>query len=72
MKSQQGSPIFKKAQGLLIQHIGQETLVYSEALHKSLLVFNPGSSAGLAAPGWYSNTRTDCFGGDQYALHACH
>ena len=35
MKSRQSSPIFKKAQGLLIQHIGQETLVYSEALHKA-------------------------------------
>jgi hypothetical protein len=40
MKSQQGSPIFKKAQGLLTQDVGQETLVYNEALHKAFCL-NP-------------------------------
>jgi hypothetical protein len=46
MKSRHDSTIFKKACGLLIQHIGQETLIYSEALHKAFCL-NP-----MAAQVW--------------------
>jgi hypothetical protein len=46
MKNRKDSPIFKQAQGLLIQHVGQETLVYSEPLHKAFCL-NP-----IAAQVW--------------------
>ena len=46
MKNRQVSPIFKMAQGLIVQHIGQETLVYSEPLHKAFCL-NP-----IAAQVW--------------------
>ena len=46
MKSQQGTPIFKKTQGLITQHIGPETLLYSETTHQAFCL-NP-----MAAQVW--------------------
>jgi len=64
MKSRQSSLIFKKAHGLIVQHVGQETLVYSEALHKAFCL-NPiaaqvwGSLDGVRTPGQIAASVSD-------------